>query len=283
MIFKSFLNAACACLIVASISGCSTQGQIIDHDIVLFKGDNEPVVQSSAAIAGDMTNLSEGETLIVAVAGDGSGALSQPTMAEVKIQETILSSDNFDLDLIMSRCDPDGDGILDVYCPDLINSMNNGMLQNEKFVSFQSWYLITKDLDTDEDVWGSNVTIDRAKVTEQEVPVYLKLITINRGNIAFKGDLTIYGNAPPQMKIKKITEYSKIKDQTGTKATMDSIPIVSWFSNALDNYSVIETSANFKVEKADDGHAKLTIKNINVEPGEGVTLEFTAVYTVTDK
>lgn len=282
MTFKSIINAVCACLVGASISGCQTQGQIIDRDVVLFKGDSNPVVSSSAARSGDMTNLSEGETLIVAIASDGSGALSQPTIAEVKIQETILSSEEFNRDLIMNRCDHDGDGILDVYCPDLINSMNNGMLQNEKFVTFQSWYLIAKDLDIDEDKWGSKVTIDTATVIERDVPVYLKLITINRGNVAFKGDLTIYGRAPPQMKIKKVTEYSKIEDQIETKRTLGAIPFAGLFSLGMDNFVVIDTSADFKIELTDEGHAKLTIKNIFVEPGQGVTLEFTAVYTVAD-
>ena len=265
------------------IVGCATKSQIVERDKILFKGDSTPLVRSSDAIKGNLKNLSDGETLVVAIAGDGTGALSQPSLSEVLVQETILESDENNLDLILSRCDPDGDGILDFYCPDLVNSMNSGVLANEKYVSFQSWYLISKDLDNHEDHWQDRVVIDVSKVKDREVPVFLKLITVNRGNMSFNGDLTIYGKAPPQMKIQEITEYNKIEDQTGTKESMNSIPIVSWFSGVFDNYAIIDSSANFKTERDESGHAKLIIEDINIEPGQGVTLEFTAVYTVTDR
>lgn len=278
-----FFTALLATLIW--ISGCAPATMKVERDIVQFKGDTQPKVHSSAALSGDLSNLSEGETLIIAVAKDGSSTLSQPTLAKVNIEETILQSSHYNRDTLMKECDPDGDGILDSYCPDLVSAFNKGKLENEQFVTFQSWYLVEKKLNDDdyvshEDYWKDSTTINITEAETSEILVYLKMLTVNRGNIPFSGDLTVFAKVPPQMKLKEITEVDKVEDLTKIKRAFDPIPIVNIIIDALDNYSVVPSLGVFQHEITEQGNIKVTAKDITLKPGEGINLEYTVIYPV---
>lgn len=268
------------------ISACAAPKHIVQHDVIQFKGDVQPKVTSEQAMAGDLSNLSEGETLFLAVAKDGSGAMSQPDIAEVSVVETILTENDFDKDLMMQRCDPDGDGILDVYCPALISAMRSGMLGTDKFVMFQSWYKISSDKSRDEDYWGNATSIDKANVEERNVPIHLKMLTINRGNQEFHGDITIYAQIPPQTKVVGIDVATKVKDTRSSKSGIEDnpfLPIIGpLIASTMDDYTDVKSVADFRKEITPEGNAKVVVHDITLEPGEGINLEYTTTYTIED-
>lgn len=196
------------CAVIILISGCATETINIVHDEVTFKGDVQPMVSSSQALLGNIDDLTEGEALTVGKAFDGSGALSRPNPATVKVIETKLGKRKVDLNLIWERCDPDGDGILDFYCPellaymsdpDLYASMSDGQMELRQFVMFQSSYSLSTSRKLDEDNWTIDAQIDISEEDDAKVPIYLKLMAVNRGNKTFEGDLTVYANLPPQL------------------------------------------------------------------------------------
>lgn len=285
------LYVTITCLFVLLV-GCAPRTTIINHEPIEFKGDTYPIVLSSAALKGDLSNLSEGETLIVAVAKDGSGAISQPNTVGIEVQETVLVKKHFDPDLMLQRCDTDGDGIIDVSCPNLVKTMD---------VAFQSYYMLQSEgfdhdfmVSSDGRVYnqdgrvvhtGTAIPIDVAEATNKTDPFYLKLVTINRGNKTFEGDLSIYANIPSRVKLLKITKASKVEDRSDRNVTLNVLAYLTLVGGILtpfqdDNINEIDSNADFSTVITQDGNIKLTVKDIKLEPGEGVTLDYTVVYNV---
>lgn len=290
------------------LSGCAAQQtRMLTHDVIRFRGDAQPKVTSSDILSGTLTNLSEGETLVAAVARDGSGALSQPTIATVNVVETIITNTNLDRDLALldrdsalERCDPDSDGFLDIYCPELASMMSSGALGNEQYVLLQSWQVLSKDRHSDEDHWQDSATIDIAEEKIRNVPVHLKMLTVNRGNKIFTGDLLVHSRLPSQLTPGKIDEVSKVRDNTATKeftgdlgSTISSagglgsmIPLYGLplllMSEMMDNYQVVQSNARFESEYTPDGNIKIVAEDITLGPGEGINVEYTANYEIED-
>ena len=260
------------------LTGCASQTVLVEHDELAFKGDVQPMVSSSEALIGNISNLTEGEALIVGKARDGSGALARPNLATVSVVESQLGKRKLDTDLVWERCDPDGDGILDFYCPELLAAMEDDELELRKFVMFQSSYLISTNKKIDEDYWTSSAQIDISKEKASNIPIYLKLMAVNRGNKIFEGDLTVYAQLPAQVLPGEITEATKIKDKTSTKSFLSAIPYLNFITLGMDNFSVVKSIAEFETSIDDQGHARLTVKDITLEPGEGINLEYSTIY-----
>ena len=130
-------------------------------------------------------------------------------------------------------------------------------------------------------LWGNNVKIDLSEVENIKVPFHLKMLTINRGNKTFVGDLVIYANIPPQMTLGEITEVSKVKDNVELKSNLSLIPFLDFIALSMDNYKVIAQISNVDSEVTKSGRVKLVAKNMNLKPGEGVNLEYTTFYKMT--
>ena len=263
------------------VSGCAPT-VTIPRDSFQFKGDVPPMVLSRDAVSGKLDNLSEGETLVVAVAADGSGALSQPTIAKVNVVETILAREGSSEDACkrgMGLCDQDGDGVWDSDCREFLSPK----CEIEDFVSFQSWYKISKDAG---DFGGSMVKnserIDIAEEDRRQVPFHLKMLTINFGNKTFTGDLTIHSQLPPQVTFTKINDVTKVWDRQAIQTAIMFIPgIGPSLGLAMDRYGATESDAEFTTDYAEeDKRIKVVAKNITLEPGEGISLEYTVNYAI---
>ena len=212
MAIRTFLLLLIMSMLV--LSGCAVPTITVDRDSFQFKGDVAPMVLSRDAFSGNLANLSEGEAIVVAVADDGSGALSQPTMASVDVVETILAKEGDPCEVAKSRCDRDGDGVWDSDCRDLFFPK----CEIGDFVSFSSWYVISKDKQDAGNFWQTSERIDIAEEKRQQVPLHLKMLTINRGNKTFTGRLTIHSQLPPQVEFLKINDVTKVRDQSDIKA-----------------------------------------------------------------
>jgi len=278
-----FLTLPCFLLI-----SCTPSYYIAERDTILFKGDVSPIVSSKKALAGDLSNLSEGEATVIAIAKDGTGALSQPGTVSANITETVLIERDFDdsLETIMLKCDPDSDGIFDIFCIDLLAFLKSGALSkykgsdtlfNQKFVTFQTQYSIGREPRRNAaDFAQKEITMDIAD--ESETDLYLNILTINRGNKIFDGDLVIHANIPPQVKFLKVTQTDKIRDNLSLKTTLMSIPIIQLFALALNDFAVVSSKAIFTSTTTEDGNLKLTAENIRLAPGEGVNLGYRVAY-----
>jgi len=270
-----FLTLPCFLLI-----SCAPSYYIAERDTILFKGDVSPIVSSKKALAGDLSNLSEGEATVIALAKDGTGALSQPDTVSANITETVLIERDFDdsLEAIMLKCDPDSDGIFDIFCIELLAFLKSSdTLFNQQFVTFQTQYSIGREPRRNAaDFAQKETTVDIAD--ESEADLYLNILAINRGNKIFDGDLVIHANIPPQVKFLKVTQTDKIRDNLALKTTLMSIPIIQLFAFALNDFAVVSSKAIFTSTTTEDGNLKLTAENIRLAPGEGVNLGYRVAY-----
>lgn len=262
--------------IMLLLSGCAPSTTLITHDTIQFKGDTHPNVTSTEALAGDLSNLTEGETLVIATAKDNSGALSRPNPVAVDVVETVLvdAAKERNLEQLWARCDPDRDGILDFYCPEL--------LSHRKFVTFETAYGVydkrNKDKDAQSVFRGGALTINISESKNRDIPVHLNMLTLNRGNKSFEGDLIIHARVPPQVKVTKITRAVKVRDNTKRQNAIGSIPIFGVIALAMDWIGEVSTNAIFDTKITPAGDVELTVKGIKVEPGEGVRLDYEVVY-----
>ena len=269
---------------VLVLSGCAAPTVTVERDSFQFKGDVPPMVFSRDAFSGNLANLSEGETIVVAEADDGSGVLSQPTIASVDVVETILASKGSSEDpceVAKSRCDRDGDGVWDSDCRDLFFPK----CEIGDFVSFNSWYVISKDKQDAENFWQTSERIDIAEEKRQQVPLHLKMLTVNRGNKTFTGRLTIHSQLPPQVEFLKINDVTKVRDQTDIKAVagfLGGLILVGGFIvDMIDDYGDVASDAEFTTDYAeDDKKIEVIAKNITLNPGEGINLEYTVNYAI---
>lgn len=284
------------CLLSGSLSlvGCSGVVDTRERDVVDFSGDVAPLVTSTQAFGGQLDNLAPNESLIVARARDGSGALSQPEKARLIVVEPVLEEQLHDPGLWLERCDVDGDGVLDRYCPDLFSALSDGdTLETQRFVSIRSWYQISLDSSVDRDYWGQVQTLNTGNVKKQEIPVTLKLLAINMGNKTFQGDLDIYVNIPPKVRLGDIQLASKVASREGAKeavnvglavlgAAVGAYVAPNSADTFLDDYANIESEAQFQFEELKENRAHVHVSNIALKPTQGVTLEYDSLYTVSD-
>ena len=263
------------------VSGCAPT-VTIPLDSFQFKGDVPPMVLSRDAVSGKLDNLSEGETLVVAVAADGSGALSQPTIAKVNVVETILArevSSEDPCEVAMGRCDLDGDGVWDSDCREFLSLG----CEIEDFVSFQSWYEISKDAGNFGGTMVKNSErIDIAEEDRRQVPFHLKMLTINFGNKTFTGDLTVHSQLPPQVKFTKINDVTKVWNRSVIKTAMSIVPGIGLLAAmSMEDYGATASDAEFTTDYAEeDKRIKVVAKNITLEPGQGIRLEYTVNYAI---
>jgi hypothetical protein len=279
------------------VGACATP-QYYDYDSIQFRGDNSPMVQSSQAARGDFSNLTEGESIVVAIAADGSGAISHPNNATTQVIEALLSNrnDQDDLEMIRKRCDPDGDGVWDMYCPELMNDKLRNRLNNSRsrngvgnskeragleisnIVIFDSFITLSRE-NTAKDRWATSAVIDRSKAKVAQEPIYLRLITMNKGNKDYRGDLEVMINVPPQVKFGAFQSISQIRDGRGAKAFVSSLPFIQLAAGAMANYPTVKTDAEIQ-QKTDDGKIRVTFKHIVLKPGDGVSIDYNVTYAI---
>lgn len=266
------------------LSGCAPT-ITVDRDRFQFKGDVPPMVLSRDAFSLNLDNLSEGETIVVARADDGSGSLSQPTIASVDVVETILAKEGDPCEVAKSRCDRDGDGVWDSDCRELFFPK----CEIEDFVSFSSWYVISKDKQDAGNFWQTSERIDIAEEERQQVPLHLKMLTINRGDKTFTGHLTIHSKLPPQVEFLKINDVTKVRDQRDIKEAVGILgaimvvggPIAGFINAMIDDFGDVASDAEFTTDYAeDDKKIEVIAKNITLDPGEGINLEYTVNYAI---
>ena len=256
------------------IAGCGAT-TTITRDTVQFKGDVSPRVTSAQFLAGDLSNLSEGEALIFAQARDGSGAVSYPGYAELVIAETILANDRREGQLGLDRCDLDGDGILDGYCPDL------ALLTDEKYVNFQSLYAVSRDAGRNRDHWGDSDTVVITDEADAEIPVFLKILSINRGNKTFEGDFFVYVDIPPQVTFAQVLAVNHVVDQRETVTALSMIPFIGLVTLGMRDYGRVNPVTDFEVLRLHDHRIKIIARNVTLPPGQGIDIEYEVAYRVT--
>jgi len=291
----SFKNVVLAIAIIFLTGACASTPTLVEIDRIEFSGDGSPQVSSRDAFSGELKNLSENESLVIARAKDGSGALSQPTSASIIVVEPELKGDSdTTFNRWLKRCDIDSDGLLDRHCPELFNALDSSdELSNSQFVSFKSWYSINSNPSIDKDYWGSIQTLNTADSKSKRMPVTLKLLTVNLGNKVFEGDLDLVVNIPPRVELGEISLASKVASKAAAKAAVNTtvevlgilagVPIASNLGDSFfDDYSPIKSNAKFDITGTTEKRVLVKVSDINLKPNQGATIEFNSFYQIID-
>lgn len=292
-LFQKSISSFAVSLCTLSIVGCSsTPTELNLVDKVEFKGDAGQKVTSSDHARRNYANLSEGETIVFAIASDNSGAISHPNRVEAQVTEVIAENREKSLEQMRNSCDVDSDGIWDGYCPQLLNELQKS--KNEKVVMFETLYSLSDDTGG-RDSWGTEIGFDKGEAAISAKPMFVRLISVNRGNKTFSGDLDILVNVPPQVQFTQVRDLYKISSNAGKKAVVGGIlgalttasalatgnPYLAGsggLENIIKDFNRMESYRDFATDRNGE---RLSIKanNISIEPGQGVELIYEVSYS----
>lgn len=269
----------------------SAPTRLIEVDSIQFKGDSLPAMTSADLLRNDYSKLTEGETVVVAISADNTGAVSQPNFVNASITEVVAENSERSLEQMRSKCDIDSDGIWDKYCPELVNELLES--ESESFVMFDSAYTISR-VTSGRDDWLKSTSFDRNDVVDQTQPIYVRLLSVNRGNKVFTGDLDMIVQVPPQVEFRQIKDLYKVRNNDTTKAVVGGVitamgilagtPVVATSNEVswIKNYNRVESYQNFKTQNV-NRKLSVTANDIEIKPGEGVELIYEVSYQFADQ
>lgn len=277
----------------ALLSACaSTPTQQIEVDAIQFKGDNQPSVSSADLVLKNYANLTEGETVVVAIAADKTGAISVPNPVNATVVETVAENETASLEHMRSRCDVDSDGIWDRYCPELLSQLVSS--GSEKVVMFETVSTISP-VTSDRDNWGTLTSFDRNDVAGRTQPIYVRLLTVNRGNKVFAGNLNLLVNLPPQVEFKEVKDLYKVKSNAKTKEAVGTLIAIAAMASGnpyayatasgdvpfIKNFHRERSYSNFSTNR-NGKNLSVTANNVSIEPNQGVELIYEVSYRYED-
>lgn len=127
------------------------------------------------------------------------------------------------------------------------------------------------------DFFQSHIAIDLSDRDPRRFDIDLVLVAFNRGEKAFRGDLTIYDLLPPELALQSIDQTAKYTDRRGVKSALSAIPLVNFVSMAMDNFS--RSSEGVDMQREELGQvSRYTFRRLVLEPGEGVGMTMRLKY-----
>ena len=129
------------------------------------------------------------------------------------------------------------------------------------------------------DSFRNSITLDMSRVDQRELDRKIHLLAFNRGEKAFRGDLSIYDLMPPELQLVSVEPAEKYVDRTRVKAGLSWLPIIGLLTMAMDNYG--RTG-----EKLDMAHEKLgemnrySFRRLALDPGEAIGIVLNVRYVM---
>jgi hypothetical protein len=251
-------------VIALILGGCASQTAQIGsfHN----NGDQAPLVYSSQLLVHDFKNLSDGEAVAIATGSDK--AIARPNLTEIHVYKTIKSSSSMsaESDNNLKHCDPDGDGILDLFCPakQQINDAGNSKYFDFTVIKF------VRDIDGN---WLQTINMDRDRISGNIYAGQYRMILLNTGTKDYSGPLIAYDKLEPAMTYTGIRSVSKVVDRRNLRANLSVIPYVGFVALIMDDFATTSGQVELK-DKVNEGIVSFESKPIVLSPGEGIQIDF---------
>jgi hypothetical protein len=249
------------CLLAFIVGGCTSTVQIGSYQ---NQGDHAPLIYSSQLINKDFKNLSDGEAIAIAIGNEK--AIARPNLTEMHIYKNVRNTSNSDFSLDLKICDPDGDGILDLFCPAKKKiADDNG---SEYFDLTAIKFVQDKSGD-----WQYKAFIDRDSVYGNVYSGKYRIILLNSGTKTYTGPLVAYDRLEPAMTYSGIRSVKKVVDHRDLRSNLALVPYIGLVTLAMDDFSTTSDSMQM-VDKVIDGIVKFESQSLTLSPGEGIQIDF---------
>lgn len=226
-------------------------------------GDQAPLIYSSHLLANDFKNLSDGEA--VALAAGSDKAIARPNLTEIHVYKKIQkTSQNSAMDLRI--CDPDGDGVLDIFCP---AKQQIADAEKTKYFDLTAMKFVRDPGGT----WLHEISIDRDKIAGGVYSGQYRIILLNTGTKDYSGPLVVYDRLEPAMSYTGTISVSKVIDRRELKSDLALIPYLGFLALAIDNFSVTSDAVSVK-SSISNGVLGFESQALTLSPGEGLQIDF---------
>ena len=243
------------------LSGCASTVQLGSYQ---NKGDQTPLVYSSQLLTKDFKNLSDGETVAMAIGNEK--AIARPNLTEINVYKKIDNSSKLDFDLDIKLCDPDGDGILDIFCP------ARKRLADSNGAEYFDLAAIKFVLDKS-GKWLHTINIDRDSVSGNIFAGQYRLILLNTGTKTYTGPLTAYDKLEPSMKCTGLKSVYKVVDHRELRSNLSVIPYIGLVTLVMDDFSASSETIAL-TDNVVDSVVKFESQSLSLKPGEGMQIDF---------
>lgn len=224
-----------AAVVIVLLTGCGTPYNVLR--VTTSGGDANPPVSVSPAGQLDVSQVNVGDTVVFAP-GSMRAVVKSPTFTVTLVEPGNVTAEETKKALAINRRD-------------------GAKIEVMKGKLFRG------------DVFLQGVTLNLSNHTAQDRDIPLTLLAFNRGEKAFRGDLTVYDFLPPELEYLGTDPAAKYNDRRGMKGFLDATVFLSFISMAMDNFSRSNEPVDMQHERLGDLH-KYTFRRMVLEPGQAV-------------
>lgn len=200
-------------------------------------GDNSPVVRADVAGKADLSGLNVGDTVAVSP-GNNKVVVASTPLVYTLYEDGMVTQAEVKRQLAVNRKD----------APRI--EFIKGELHRGDFIRRE-------------------ILLDLHSKDPDEFNRTIHFLAFNRGDKAFRGDLTVYDLLPAELDLVKLGSASKYTDQTMVKGVLSGLPFLSLVTLAMDNYSRSDEAVPMRHERLDQVQ-KFTFQRLVLEPGQAV-------------
>ncbi|MBP0619826.1 hypothetical protein [Cupriavidus consociatus] len=225
---------AAACL-AALLAGCAAPQMALKS--TRTGGDSAPLVRADMAGKADLSSLNVGDTVAVSPGNSKIVVASSPLVYTLYEDSTVTHAE-IKRQLTVNRKDAPRIEFL------------KGELHRGDFVRRE-------------------ILLDLHSKDPNEFNRTIHFLAFNRGEKAFRGDLTVYDLLPAELELVRLGPANKYTDQTMVKGVLSGLPFLSLVTLAMDNYSRSDEQVPMRHERLDQVQ-KYTFQRVVLEPGQAI-------------
>ncbi|WP_240071200.1 hypothetical protein [Cupriavidus taiwanensis] len=234
--FASLATPLAALLAALLVTGCAAPPMALKS--IRTGGDSAPAVRADVAGKADLAGLNVGDTVAVSPGNNKVVVASSPLVYTLYEDGMVTQAEVRRQQLTVNRKD----------APRI--EFIKGELHRGDFIRRE-------------------ILLDLHSKDPDEFNRTIHFLAFNRGDKAFRGDLTVYDLLPAELELVRLGSANKYTDQTMVKGVLSGLPFLSLVTLAMDNYSRSDEAVPMRHDRLDQVQ-KFTFQRLVLEPGQAV-------------